>query len=284
MELPYSLLKLIPHRALSGIVGRLSKKPAGRITRLLMRWYTRRYHVNLEEALPNDLSKFANFNAFFTRALKPGVRSWPKNTVHCASPVDGYIAQIGSLDRNQLLQAKGQTYTFEKLVGTTSGAKAFDGGSFATLYLAPGNYHRVHAPFSGQLQCVRYIPGRLYPVRPGAADRVPELFARNERIVLHFSTAAGHMILVMVGAFLVGGLETTALGAFDPAPYELQEWRFDHGDEIAYIRGEEIGRFNLGSTVILLFEKERVDWLAERETGQSIRLGQTLGILRSQVN
>jgi len=265
-----------PKRALTALARFVAGNPWGTITTAIIRGFIRRYGVNMDEAVNSDPSGYATFNEFFTRALRPGVRPLAAAAFVC--PVDGAISQFGAIERDQIFQAKGHSYSTTALVGGDAALAAkFEDGSFAALYLSPRDYHRIHMPSDGRLMRMIYVPGELFSVNPVTARGVPGLFARNERVVCVFDTARGPMVLVLVGATIVGSMATVWHGVVNPPrTFEVREWRYD--DRLVQLkRGEEMGRFLLGSTVVMLWPKVRIrfnpDWAPER----AIRLGEKMG-------
>ncbi len=258
---------LLPKRALTVFAGKIAGAQGGRLTTWLIEWFVKRYQVNMAEAANPDAASYPTFNAFFTRALKDGVRPMARADLVC--PVDGAISQFGPMVGNQLFQAKGHHYSSTALVGGDAALAArFDGGSFATLYLSPRDYHRIHMPCDGRLTRMIYVPGALFSVNPTTARGVPGLFARNERVVCVFESAQGPFVLVLVGATIVGSMATAWHGVVNPPrSAQVREWRYDD-QVIALKQGEEMGRFLLGSTVVMLFPKGPLAfnqaWLPQR--------------------
>ena len=232
----------------------------------------------MTDAVQSDPSSFASFNEFFTRALRSDARSVAKEPREIACPVDGVISEAGKIDGDTLLQAKGRNYTLKELLASRAWAKDFEGGSFATIYLAPFNYHRVHMPLAGRLRETVYVPGRLFSVNAATASLVPRLFARNERVLTWFDTTFGEFALILVGALNVGSIATVWAGDITPAPRRVATTLPPQA--VSLDKGEELGRFNMGSTVILLFQKDRARWNAELRAGATVRLGQSLGYLQ----
>jgi phosphatidylserine decarboxylase len=267
---------LLPKQALTTFAGRIAGAKGGRLTPQLIRWFVQRYDVNMEEALNPDLASYPSFNEFFTRALREGVR--PLADADFACPVDGAISQFGAIEHDQIFQAKGHRYSTTALVGGDKTLAAqFEHGSFATLYLSPRDYHRIHMPCDGKLTRMIYVPGSLFSVNPTTAQGVPGLFARNERVVCVFESAHGPFVLVLVGATIVGSMATVWHGVVNPSRGGLvREWLY-RDKEIVLKKGEEMGRFLLGSTVVMLFPRGVIEfnpaWLAERE----IRMGEAMG-------
>ncbi|WP_395699675.1 archaetidylserine decarboxylase [Aquabacterium sp.] len=245
---------LLPKQALTSLAGAFAARELGGLTTGTIRWFVRRYGVNMAEAANPDIASYPSFNAFFTRALKPGAR--PLATAALVCPVDGAISQFGAIERDQIFQAKGHHYATRALVGGDAALAArFDDGCFATLYLSPKDYHRIHMPCAGRLRRMIHVPGALFSVNPTTARGVPGLFARNERVVCAFDSEAGPFVLVLVGATIVGSMATVWHGTVNPPrPGQLREWRYDD-HAVALQQGDEMGRFLLGSTVVMLFPK-----------------------------
>ena len=266
---------LLPKQALTALAGRIAGAEAGDWTTRLIRWFVGRYGVNMAEAAEPDIAQYASFNAFFTRALKPGARPLADTPWVC--PVDGAISQIGPLDGERLVQAKGHHYTATALVGGDAAlAHEFHGGHFATLYLSPRDYHRIHMPAAGRLRRMIHVPGELFSVNPTTARGVPGLFARNERVVCVFDGDAGPFVMVLVGATIVGSMATTWHGVVNPPrPGQVREWAYAPG-EVSLARGEEMGRFLLGSTVVMLFPPGPLSFNSAWVSGGAIRMGEAM--------
>ena len=268
---------LIPKRIVTEFAGRVARATAGSHTTRLIRWFVKKYGVNMEEALAPDVASYASFNDFFTRALKPGSR--PLADADFVSPVDGAISKLGAIDDAHIIQAKGHRYTVTELLGGDAVlADQFHHGCFANLYLSPRDYHRIHMPCTGTLVQMVYVPGSLFSVNPATARSVPGLFARNERVICEFrSEEHGPFVMVLVGATIVGSMATVWHGIVNPKRTGLQN-RWTYSDQSIRLRkGEEMGRFLLGSTVITLFRKNAIrfneTWIPER----SVRLGECMG-------
>jgi len=276
------LQQLAPQRSLSRLVHAATRWRLRWWARLLIAVVRRAYRVNLEEAAQPDPAAYENFNAFFTRELKPGARplAAPKSAL-CA-PADGVLCALGTADQDRMLQAKGQYFSIADLLGgDAEQARAFMGGQFATIYLSPRDYHRVHMPLAGRLVETVHVPGKLFSVSAASVQRIPGLFARNERLVCRFDTAAGPMAVVLVGAMLVSSIETVWAGTITP-PYarELTVQRYtDTHHPVALHRGDELGRFNMGSTVIVLLPANAADWLPELQPGDPVQVGQRIADL-----
>jgi phosphatidylserine decarboxylase len=266
---------LLPQHGLSRLVLATTRVRIAWFKNLTIRCFLKLYRVDMTEAAESDPYRYPTFNEFFTRSLKDGARPLANDTAAIASPVDGCVSEAGTIDRDRLLQAKGRHYALTELLAAQSWASRFEGGSFATIYLAPFNYHRVHMPLGGELQETIYVPGRLFSVNAVTAQHVPGLFARNERILTLFDTGRGQFALILVGALNVGSMATVWAGDITPAARRVVT-RVP-GPRMTLEKGAELGRFNMGSTVILLFEPNRARWQPQVRAGSVVRLGQTLG-------
>lgn len=266
----------MPKKAMTTFAGFVAGAKAGRITTGLIRWFIGKYKVNMSEAANPDIHSYASFNEFFTRALRSGAR--PIADVPYICPVDGAISQFGAIQKDQIFQAKGHNYSTTMLVGGDKElATKFENGSFATLYLSPRDYHRIHMPCDGRLTRMIYVPGDLFSVNPTTARGVPNLFARNERTVCVFEGEAGPFVLVLVGATIVGSMQTVWHGVVNAERLGvMREWQYDK-QFIGLKKGEEMGRFLLGSTVVMLFPAQTLAfnqaWSAER----AVQLGEPMG-------
>ena len=266
---------LLPQHALTRLAGRVAGLRGGTFTTWLIRRFVDRYGVNMAEAAQEDPAAYASFNEFFTRALKPGAR--PMAAADLVCPVDGAISQFGPIRGQQIFQAKGHDYSSTALVGGDAAlAGLFDDGHFATIYLSPRDYHRIHMPCDGTLRRMIHVPGDLFSVNPTTARGVPGLFARNERVVCHFEGPAGPFVMVLVGATIVGSMATVWHGVVNPPrPGQLREWRYD-GQGIRLAQGEEMGRFLLGSTVVLLFPRGPLQFAKGWAPAGPVRLGEVM--------
>lgn len=266
---------LIPKQAITAIAGQLASAQAGKLTTAVIRWFVKRYQVNMSEAAQEDIGAYSSFNEFFTRPLKTGARKLSKSDYIC--PVDGAISQFGDIKANQIFQAKGHSYSTEALLGgNKSLAAQYQDGSFATIYLSPRDYHRIHMPCHGRLLRMVYIPGDLFSVNPTTAQGVPGLFARNERVVCEFESAQGSFILVLVGATIVGSMATVWHGIVNPPRIgHIKEWVYTD-QNITLQQGEEMGRFLLGSTVVMLFPKDTVKFNANWAAEKPVQLGEKM--------
>jgi len=272
---------LIPKQALTVLAGKLAGAEAGGLTTGIIRWFVGRYGVNMAEAANPDIASYASFNEFFTRPLRDGAR--PLAAADFICPVDGAISQFGAIERDQIFQAKGHSYSTTALVGGDRELAArFENGSFATLYLSPRDYHRIHMPCDGRLMRMIHVPGALFSVNPTTARGVPGLFARNERVVCVFDSPHGPFVLTLVGATIVGSMATVWHGLVNPPrPGHLREWNYAD-QQIALRQGDEMGRFLLGSTVVMLFPKGAVKFNPDWAPVQAIRLGEAMGSTAAQ--
>lgn len=275
-----ALTRVLPHRLLSSLARRLAYSRNPRVSRWLIDTVVRRFDVDLTEAAEPDPRAYESFNAFFTRALREGVRVADPDPDALLMPADGRISQLGPIghpdERGRIFQAKGRSFTAAELLGSAADAGSFDDGLFATVYLSPRDYHRVHMPWTGTLRETVHIPGRLFSVGPAAVRHVPRLFARNERLVCHFDTDFGPMAMVMVGALLVSGVETVWGGEEIPA-YGKRLTRKDYrGRGIVLERFAEMARFNYGSTVIVLLPAGVAELAPDLAPEAAVRLGQRL--------
>lgn len=276
-RLKVALQYLLPKQAITALAGKCAGAKLGSTTTSLIKWFVRRYGVNMAEAASPDVASYPTFNEFFTRPLRDGARLLAAADFLC--PVDGAISQFGIIEKDQIYQAKGHQYSTTALVGGDAPlAQEFQDGSFATLYLSPKDYHRIHMPCDGVLRRMIYVPGDLFSVNPTTARAVPGLFARNERVVCVFDSPFGPFVLVLVGATIVGSMATVWHGVVNPPrPGELREWRYD-GERIALQRGAEMGRFLLGSTVVLLFPKDALAFNPDWAPARSILMGESMGM------
>jgi phosphatidylserine decarboxylase len=266
---------LLPKKAITSFAGLVAGSAMGGVTTAIIRRFIRRYDVNMAEAANPDPASYPTFNEFFTRALKDGAR--PLADVDWACPVDGAISQFGPIERDQIFQAKGHRYSTQALVGGDATLAAqFENGHFATLYLSPRDYHRIHMPCDGTLTRMIYVPGELFSVNPTTARGVPSLFARNERVVCIFDTAHGPLALVLVGATIVGSMATVWHGLVNPPRRpKVHEWHYE-GQGIALKKGAEMGRFLLGSTVVMLWPRSPLQFNPDWAPARPIRLGEKM--------
>ena len=279
MSLVTRLTYALPHRMMSSLARRLAYSSSPGLKQWLIDTVTRKFGVDLEEAAQSDTKAYPTFNAFFTRALKPGARVPDPDPRALLMPADGRISQCGPIQGGRIFQAKGRSFTAAELLGDAEAAKPFENGLFATVYLSPKDYHRVHMPWTGTLRETVHVPGRLFSVGTAAVATVPRLFARNERLVCHFDTSFGPMASVMVGALLVSGVETVWSGVEIPRYGDAiarKDWR---GKNITLERFAEMARFNYGSTVIVLLPPGVAELSPDLVAESSVRLGQALARL-----
>ncbi|MGZ4957907.1 MAG: archaetidylserine decarboxylase [Methylomonas sp.] len=269
---------LLPHHLLSHWMSKLTHCENSIWKNLFIRLIIRLYGVNMSEAKDSDIDHYASFNQFFTRQLKAGARPIAAARDAIACPADGVVSQSGAVSDGRIFQAKGHSFSaLELLGGDAERAKPFAEGSFATIYLSPKDYHRLHMPLAGTLKEMVHVPGRLFSVNVATVGAVPNLFARNERVACIFDTEAGPMALILVGAIFVSSVETVWHGVVTPPTLsEARCWQY-HNDAPKLEKGEEMGRFNMGSTIIVLFGKDNVAWHEDFLAGKAVRLGETVG-------
>ncbi len=283
MSLAVQLQYLLPKGALTRLAGAFAGARAGALTQWAIRRFIARYQVNMAEAANPDPTAYGTFNEFFTRALKPGARPLADAAFVC--PVDGAISQLGRIEGDRIFQAKGHHYDTRALLGGDAAlAQAFQGGSFATIYLSPRDYHRIHMPAAATLRRMLHVPGELFSVNPATAAGVPGLFARNERVVCLFDMPVGErtvpFALVLVGATIVGSMATTWHGVVNPPrPGTVREWRYDDAP-FSFDKGAEMGRFLLGSTVVLLWPPDTIAFSPDWTAARPVRLGEAMGAAR----
>jgi len=276
--------RILPHHFLSSIMYK--------ITRIETRWFknffiTRfiaLYDVDMNQAQNQNVNEFKCFNEFFTRPLKPEARPIAKGSNTIISPVDGTVSEAGRITNGQIFQAKGKTYSLETLVGgSPERAQFYKNGYFATLYLSPRDYHRIHMPVAGRIREMVHVPGRLFSVSPSTVRSVNSLFARNERVVAGFTTEAGPMAMILVGAIFVSSMETVWAGTITPPNgRHLRQWSYDTHEPMHFDKAAEMGRFNMGSTVILLFPENSIQWEDKLVCGKKIQLGEKIGEILSK--
>ena len=272
----------MPKLAMTRLAGALASAHWGGLTTWVIQRFVKRYGVNMDEAVYADPAHYKSFNEFFTRPLKDGARPLASSTWVC--PVDGAISQCGAIEKDQIFQAKGHQCSTRALVGGDAELAAkFQNGQFATLYLSPRDYHRIHMPVAGKLLRMIHVPGDLFSVNPTTARGVPGLFARNERVVCEFETHQGPMVLVLVGATIVGSMATVWHGQVNPPrPGMVREWHYDTQD-VRLDRGEEMGRFLLGSTVVMLFPQNSIQFASDWVSTRPIKMGEVMGDIKSTV-
>lgn len=279
---------IAPQHLISKGAGKLAECRVDAIKNKFISWFIKQYDVDMSEAAIEDPSAYEHFNDFFTRALKPGARTIDQADNSIVSPVDGAISQIGNIRNGRVFQAKGQSFDVCELLGGNQAlANEFSGGKFSTIYLSPKDYHRIHMPLAGTLREMNYIPGKLFSVNPVTTSKVPRLFARNERVAAIFDTPAGPVAMVLVGAMIVASIETTWGGLAGPRsgalkrPAVLNYSYQDQDEAISLAKGDEMGRFKLGSTVVMLYPKDSVEFEADLSAESVVRMGQRFGSFTS---
>lgn len=277
-ELFVALQRLLPKHALSRLIAKAAESKNLRLKNWLIERAIKAFDINIDEAASSDINDYENFNSFFTRALKDGVRPIDADSNTIVSPADGSVSQAGPINHHRIIQAKGSDYSASRLLGNSEQAKSYDNGSFATIYLSPRDYHRVHIPAAGKLLSTRYIPGDLFSVNDQTAQALPNLFARNERLVCEFESEIGNFAVVFVGAMLVAGIETVWGGFETPGPGAVRETDFSD-QSLSFMKGDEIGRFKFGSTVILLFQNQKTSWTDNIEHHATVCMGEKIGTI-----
>lgn len=274
---------IAPQHLLSRSLGLLAASKKVGLKNFIIKKFIAKYGVNMAEALHPDAEDYVSFNDFFTRELKPGSRPIADAQNAIACPADGLVSACGNIEKGKLLQAKGKQFSLLNLLGgDNKRAQVFEEGNFATVYLSPKDYHRVHMPLSGTLTEMVFIPGKLFSVNQTTSENIPELFARNERVVCIFETEVGPMAVILVGAMIVASIETVWAGQIAPSKQKLYvEDYSQHHPPIHIAKGDEIGRFKLGSTALVLFGPGVMQWSETTEENASIRMGETLGTLRT---
>ena len=272
-----ALQHMVPQHLISRLVGLVAASELKSIKDPLINWFVKRYQVNLAEAKNQDVSQFKSFNDFFTRELMDGARELALGDNNWMCPVDGAVSQRGAINNGRIFQAKGHDFSaLELLGGKEEFAQPFMNGQFTTIYLSPKDYHRIHMPCAGKLTDMVYVPGKLFSVNPVTTEQVPRLFARNERVVCLFDTDQGKMAMVLVGAMIVASIETTWAGQVAPRTRKASFHNYQGNQGIQLDQGAEMGRFKLGSTVVLLSERGDLKWDDQIDEGVPVRLGQPL--------
>lgn len=271
---------ILPQHFLSRIVYALMRIEVKWVKNLLIAVISRMAGINYSEALSSDPADYRSFNAWFTRELKPGVRTFDKDPMAFLSPCDGQISETGKLSENRILQAKGKDYSLQSLLANDTVCNQLMNGYFSTIYLSPKDYHRIHMPITGELQRMIHVPGRLFSVAPYTARQIPKLFARNERVIAIFDTDSGPLVMVLVGAMLVSSTETVWAGEVTPNKNKSVSVTDYSGKGIWLNKGDEMGRFNMGSTVILLMPPNTVEGRQELGAGSAVQVGQKLAVIQ----
>ncbi|WP_312535178.1 archaetidylserine decarboxylase [Acinetobacter variabilis] len=264
--------KVVPQHRLSRVVGKIAASENPIVKTAVIAAFKTKYGIDMSIAEQTNALKFKSFNDFFTRGLRTGVRAVDADSTAIVSPADGAISQLGKIENGDVFQAKGQKFTVENLIADPQLAEPFKNGDFATVYLSPRDYHRVHMPFAGTLTETLYVPGELFSVNQTTAENIPGLFARNERMVCLFDTELGRMAVVLVGAMIVAGIETVATGKVKPSGrIELNQ------HNLFLEKGAELGRFYLGSTAVILFEENKMQWDEKFKANSTVLMGEALG-------
>lgn len=280
-ELFIALQRILPKHFLSRVIAKLAESKNRMLKNFLIKQAIKTFDINMNEAISDELDSYQCFNDFFTRALKAEARPLDMGEKVVISPADGVISQVGKIRKNKILQAKNVDYSLARLVGNSDQAKKYENGTFATIYLSPKDYHRVHIPAQGQLLTTRYIPGELFSVNQQTAEMVPNLFARNERLVCEFkSQQLGHFSVIFVGAMLVAGIETVWGGMEQPGLGAVRENDYSE-QNIHFSKGDEIGRFKFGSTVILLFPQNSITLNKNIKATKPINMAQKFALIKS---
>jgi phosphatidylserine decarboxylase len=269
---------ILPHHFLSHLMSKVTHSENKVWKNLMIKQIIKFYGVNMSESKEQNIDNFSSFNQFFTRELKPEARPLTTAKDSIACPADGAVSQAGLIKQGKIFQAKGKSFSaIDLLGGDVERAKPFENGSFTTIYLSPKDYHRLHMPIDGTLTDMVHIPGRLFSVNTATTNSVPGLFARNERVACLFDTEYGSMALILVGAIFVSSVETTWHGVVTPPSIDsVRSWNY-HDDKIVIKKGDEMGRFNMGSTIIVLFEKDKIEWGDHFTAGKTVKLGEIIG-------
>ncbi|GAB3482711.1 archaetidylserine decarboxylase [Marinomonas epiphytica] len=271
---------ITPQKTLSRLAGRIAECENNWVKNTFISQFVKKYQVDMSQAVNSDPLSYRNFNDFFTRAIRPELRPICEGEDTIACPADGAISQLGNIEHGTLFQAKGHTYSLTSLLGgDASLSNQFLGGSFATVYLSPKDYHRVHMPLAGKLTKMIHIPGKLFSVNKVTAEQIPSVFARNERTVCLFDTEAGPMAVILVGAMIVASIETVWAGQVTPFSKQVMSWDYASLNDVTLNKGEEMGRFKLGSTAIVLFGKDAIEWESSLQAETPTTMGMPFGKL-----
>ncbi|MFT6624628.1 MAG: phosphatidylserine decarboxylase [Cycloclasticus sp.] len=272
-----ALQYLLPQHALSALMHKLARCKTEWFKNFVIERFIQFFDVNMSEASESDPRAYECFNTFFTRELKHDTRTLERGRTTLACPVDGTISQIGRIENGQLFQAKGKHFNLAALLGSESMLADYENGYFSTIYLSPKDYHRIHFPIGGVLKKMVHVPGDLFSVNPTTVDAIDELFARNERVIAFFDTPAGPMAMVMVGAIFVSSIETVWHGEVTPPRHnQIRSWNYSDG-RLKFKKNDEMARFNMGSTVVLLYGKDKIAWAEDLAAGHPVQLGQVIG-------
>ena len=276
-----ALQHIMPQHFLSWVMWKLARCEYKWFLTLILPLFIRHFKVNMIEAKNPDWKSYTSFNNFFTRELNEDAREICSDENAIVSPVDGAVSQLGKINTDLIFQAKGHAYSLAQLLGDREDlGKTFKNGQFNTVYLSPKDYHRIHMPVDGTLKEMIHVPGQLFSVNPTTVENVPALFARNERVICLFDTPTGPMAMILVGAIFVGSIETVWHGEVTPPRHkDIRNWNYDE-ENMSYVKGQEMGRFNMGSTVILLYANKKMDWDKELKAEQSVQLGEAIGKIK----
>lgn len=277
------LQHLLPQHFLSALMHAITRIRTPWFKNAFISTFIRLFKVNMDEAVEPDATRYETFNAFFTRALRDDARPIKAADHGLICPVDGTVSQAGIIQDSELFQAKGKSFNLTALLGDEARAAKFEGGHFTTIYLSPRDYHRIHFPIGARLTDMVHIPGQLFSVNPVTTSHIDGLFAKNERVCAFFDTDAGPMAMILVGAIFVSSIETVWQGVVTPPRHnQLRVWHYtDRETPLQFNQGDELGRFNMGSTIILLFGKDQVQWADNLIADQSVQLGQTIGTIQN---
>ncbi len=271
------LQHILPQHGLSALMHKLARCKTPWVKNAIIKTIIKQFGVDMSEAVEPNPEVYETFNAFFTRELRDDVRTLEQGRTTISCPVDGAISQIGTIENGEVFQAKGKSFNLAALLGNDALSSEFEDGQFTTIYLSPKDYHRIHFPVGGTLKKMVHVPGELFSVNQTTVESIDELFARNERVIAFFDTPAGPMAMVMVGAIFVSSIETVWYGEVTPPRHnQVRSWNYD-GKELKYKKNDEMARFNMGSTIVLLYGKDNVTWAEELAAGDSVQLGQVIG-------
>ncbi len=270
------LQHILPKHSLSALMHKLARCKTPWVKQFIINTVIKQFGVNMSEAAQPDPEAYESFNAFFTRQLREDARPLEHDDTTIASPVDGTISQMGSIENGELFQAKGKSFNLSALLGNDSLSSEFEDGQFTTVYLSPKDYHRIHFPVDGTLKKMVHVPGELFSVNQTTVEAIDELFARNERVIAFFDTPAGPMAIVMVGAIFVSSIETVWYGEVTPPRHnQIRQWQYSDNKQ-QYKKNDEMARFNMGSTIVMLYGKDKVTWAENLAAGDAVQYGQVI--------
>ncbi|AFT67550.1 archaetidylserine decarboxylase [Cycloclasticus sp. P1] len=270
------LQHILPKHSLSALMHKLARCKTPWVKQFIINTVIKQFGVNMSEAAQPDPEAYESFNAFFTRQLREDARPLEHDDTTIASPVDGTISQMGSIENGELFQAKGKSFNLSALLGNDSLSSEFEDGQFTTVYLSPKDYHRIHFPVDGTLKKMVHVPGELFSVNQTTVEAIDELFARNERVIAFFDTPAGPMAMVMVGAIFVSSIETVWYGEVTPPRHnQIRQWQYSDNKQ-QYKKNDEMARFNMGSTIVMLYGKDKITWAENLAAGDAVQYGQVI--------